>query len=267
MSSIILPSDHVTLTSCDDVNVALEPLKKLGVSFIDYVRVYNDRKRLHLTNSHGWVKFFFENHYTDNYLYFEKVENTNTSFWYSFINLWNTVSNKKIAASIMSKFGVSNGITIAKKYDDYNEYFYIGTDPDTHNIYDIYLNNLPKICQFTYYFKNKLNSLLKKATLEKIESPTTDNSKCRSIVELNVEDELCNTSDKQKFYLRDNIYLTNREYQCLKWLAYGKSSFEISIICGISQRTVEGHLRNMLQKFDCHKTTHLVYKATKLGIL
>ncbi len=45
-----------------------------------------------------------------------------------------------------------------------------------------------------------------------------------------------------------SVQLTPREIECTHWAAQGKTSWEISIILGISERTVNFHLTNSMQK-------------------
>ncbi len=46
----------------------------------------------------------------------------------------------------------------------------------------------------------------------------------------------------------DGVALSSREYECLAWSAKGKTAWEISVILGISHRTVVYHLENAKQK-------------------
>ncbi|QWA10340.1 helix-turn-helix transcriptional regulator [Sodalis ligni] len=52
------------------------------------------------------------------------------------------------------------------------------------------------------------------------------------------------TSEHEESY---NIKLTSREREVLKWLGLGKTYYETSIICDISERTVRFHLVNILK--------------------
>jgi LuxR family quorum-sensing transcriptional regulator LasR len=61
--------------------------------------------------------------------------------------------------------------------------------------------------------------------------------------------------------------LTPRELECLKWIAAGKSSWEISSILSISEHGVLYHVRNIMSKFDA-PTRHLaVLRAIACGIV
>lgn len=57
------------------------------------------------------------------------------------------------------------------------------------------------------------------------------------------------------------ILVSARELDCLKWTAAGKTALEASIILGISERTVRFHLNAAREKLDCTTTTQAVAKA------
>lgn len=56
------------------------------------------------------------------------------------------------------------------------------------------------------------------------------------------------------------VLLSPREYECLEWVAKGKSTWEIGRILGIAQRTVEFHLDNVRAKLDVKTITQAVAK-------
>lgn len=55
--------------------------------------------------------------------------------------------------------------------------------------------------------------------------------------------------------------LTERELEILRWLSQGKSSWDISKILDISERTVKFHVNNACVKLDAVNRTHAVAKA------
>lgn len=65
----------------------------------------------------------------------------------------------------------------------------------------------------------------------------------------------------------DGQPLTQREKECLKWAADGKSAWEIGSILHISERTVNFHLNNIVQKLGVTNRQHAVAKATLRGII
>jgi LuxR family quorum-sensing transcriptional regulator LasR len=80
-----------------------------------------------------------------------------------------------------------------------------------------------------------------------------------------VHDAMRRIIDKPANIMRSS--LTPRELECLKWIAAGKSSWEISSILNISEHGVLYHVRNIMSKFDA-PTRHLaVIKAIACGIV
>jgi len=57
------------------------------------------------------------------------------------------------------------------------------------------------------------------------------------------------------------VELTERETECMKWSALGKSSWEISRILSLSERTVNFHMGNAIRKLDVSNRTHAVAKS------
>lgn len=63
------------------------------------------------------------------------------------------------------------------------------------------------------------------------------------------------------------LQLTNREIECLRWAAEGKTSWETSQILGVSERTVTFHMRNASVKLQVSNRSHAVARAVSLGVV
>lgn len=61
--------------------------------------------------------------------------------------------------------------------------------------------------------------------------------------------------------------LTAREIEVLRWTGDGKTSGEVGQIMGISERTVNFHINNSLEKLGAVNKTAAVIKAAMLGLL
>jgi DNA-binding CsgD family transcriptional regulator len=60
--------------------------------------------------------------------------------------------------------------------------------------------------------------------------------------------------------------LTQRETECLHWIAAGKSAREIAKILNISAHTVRSYVKAIHQKLDCVTSAQAVGMAIKLGL-
>lgn len=61
--------------------------------------------------------------------------------------------------------------------------------------------------------------------------------------------------------------LSKREIEVLQWIKEGKTSYEASVILNISERTVNFHVRNILEKLDVMNRVQAVATALKRGII
>lgn len=61
--------------------------------------------------------------------------------------------------------------------------------------------------------------------------------------------------------------LTEREMECLRWTAQGKSSWDIARILDLSERTVNFHMGNAMRKLDVSNRTHAVAKSIAEGLI
>ena len=63
------------------------------------------------------------------------------------------------------------------------------------------------------------------------------------------------------------IPLTSREIEVLDWLKYGKTSWDISMILNISERTVNYHCNSIVHKLDAVSRSHALAIAVDKGLV
>ncbi len=61
--------------------------------------------------------------------------------------------------------------------------------------------------------------------------------------------------------------LTQRELEVLRWTMEGKSAWAVGEILGVSENTVNFHLRNIFKKLEVSSKHHAVLKAVNLGLI
>jgi len=61
--------------------------------------------------------------------------------------------------------------------------------------------------------------------------------------------------------------LSTREQEVLTWSKQGKSSWEIAAILNISERTVNFHVKNIMQKLSAVSRTQAVALAIERGLI
>ncbi|MEW6586704.1 MAG: LuxR C-terminal-related transcriptional regulator [Nitrospirota bacterium] len=65
----------------------------------------------------------------------------------------------------------------------------------------------------------------------------------------------------------DAPHISSREREILQWLMQGKSTWDISPILHISERTVKFHIDNVMKKLDAVNRTHAVAIALRLRLI
>jgi LuxR family quorum-sensing system transcriptional regulator CciR len=63
------------------------------------------------------------------------------------------------------------------------------------------------------------------------------------------------------------IQLSPRELECLLWSARGKTNWDMSMILGISEHTVDFHMRRAMAKLDARTRVAAVVRAVQLGFI
>ena len=63
------------------------------------------------------------------------------------------------------------------------------------------------------------------------------------------------------------VRLTTRERECMVWTARGKSSWSISRLIGISEHTVNFHVKNAMGKLGTASRVSAVAKCVRLGLI
>jgi DNA-binding CsgD family transcriptional regulator len=113
-------------------------------------------------------------------------------------------------------------------------------------------------------------SLSNKASLFCFSAPSMPNEKrTEAIINLLVPHlhlSLSQTLNKRPPADND-VVLSPREKEVLRWLKVGKSSWEISIILSISERTVNFHVYKIMQKLDAVNRPQAVAAAIHLGLI
>lgn len=61
--------------------------------------------------------------------------------------------------------------------------------------------------------------------------------------------------------------LTGRELEVLRLIGAGRTTREISVVLGVSRRTVENHKRRIFAKLDVQSQAHAVASAARMGLL
>jgi DNA-binding CsgD family transcriptional regulator len=72
---------------------------------------------------------------------------------------------------------------------------------------------------------------------------------------------------RKTLHTNKSMILSSREKEVIEWLQQGKSSWEISSILKISERTVNFHVGNILRKLDVVNRAQAIAVAARFGLI
>jgi DNA-binding CsgD family transcriptional regulator len=100
-------------------------------------------------------------------------------------------------------------------------------------------------------------------------SSITFTARHRAILEILIPHLHLALSDiaRKKIHGKRDVVLSSREREVLDWLKQGKSSWEISAILKISERTVNFHVGNILRKLQVVNRAQAVAVAVRSGLI
>lgn len=64
-----------------------------------------------------------------------------------------------------------------------------------------------------------------------------------------------------------DVHLAPRETECLRWVAQGKTNWEMARILVVSEHAIAYHLRNVMNKLQVSSRHQAVKLALSLGLL
>ncbi len=224
-------------------------------SFI-YTRVYKNNAYWTLSNRADWVQHF----YCEKYAH-PKVDFSTLKSGY-YVNIEELGIPQDQIVTARECFNADYWLNIIKTHEKYYDVIALAGNRGCFKIIDMYLNNADLLEHFYYYFKDKAHRLIKQAEAQKIALP---DKKTFSV--LNDEDSaelrsrfLKNTPIERYHVLDDSGkgYVTQREYQIVFLLSQGKSTKEISVLTGLTPRTVKSYLYNAMQRLGCYNRAQLI---------
>lgn len=218
---------------------------QLGLDHFNYIHRDNNGNVSYLCSNPAWLEHYLKKSYPKIGAFEQKTELSQ----YKYI-LWNGLDrNDPILIDSKNMIGVEYGITIIKAESDGVGFYNLGTKSSNSSIVNAYVNNIDKYENFILEFQENAAAMLVRAKQLKMHINSDDSTK-----------------SNKSGYRFGNLHLTEREFECINYLALGKTAEEISIILSISKRTVETHIQNIKNKLNCYSQFRLGYLLGRMGI-
>lgn len=245
--------ETITYKACDEIlEIAKDFFNLTGITYFNFVRAYDDGTRLYLTNSRAWAEFIFENHAKYHFAFEESTDNLTSQYL-----IWDLIPAAKADELIKiarEDFDIDHGMTLINRYDDYTEFCYFATGKNNAGVNQFYSANVNLFYYFILYLKDKANRIIHQADDNRF-------SFNQQTKEINFhQSEKLKFNSIKKYFLSGkfkNIYLTQREAECICFLYTGASPKEIAKLLQISHRTIEGYIENAKIKLRVNSKNEL----------
>lgn len=265
MSKLVIPNKAIFLGFCEDIEQICSPLKYLGITYFNYVKIYKDGSRIDLSSHLQATEYY----YYKNKGYESHTLESDPLSLQTGISLWKSMGDDPTVRVLREEFNIDNGTSIIEKNEDYCEIYYFASTRENTKILDFYFNHLNVLKLFIYHFKDKAVKIIKQAENNKIQMADKLTKEHNKVLMEPSCDDFLNSLNIKRYHLAKpyDCYLTSREVECLNWCIKGKSAEEIAMILGCSATTATSHLENVKRKLRCSKQIQLAKAAYDLGLI
>jgi DNA-binding CsgD family transcriptional regulator len=253
-------------TSTNSIIEFTKPLKKLSLSYFTFDRHYTDNSRISLTSSADWIRHYWEYKLYENSIF----ERDHLQFSAGHV-LWSWLSREPVY-SAASLYGIDHGITITEKHEDYCDFFNFGSINDDSITGEYLIKNLPFLHQFAAFFKYRMKGLISNAEKRKFRVSAPRRISTNPIqhhTEINGEISCpIDQNGNSRIYLGDdfeNSYLTKKEFELASLLIRGLNASAAAAKLGVSNDTVNKHIKNIKIKLNCSTLCELGFAMSKIG--
>lgn len=233
---------HVSYLTADEVTEICQPLfKTFNLNYFSYGRAYPDGSIAFLNSDRHWNHCFHENKYHEK-----------TSITYNNgIHLGANYTPAEIITNLANNFNHHSWVNIARQYTGYVEFSGLAAPSTNLTAVEFFFNHVDLLENFLLFFKDKANSLIKKAVEERFFLATPPVLYASSHHEKH--NNFLDQTKPNHFHLNhhgQDIILSRKEYEVAYLTSTGKTAKEVATALNVSYRTVEHRLENIKAKLN-----------------
>ncbi len=245
-------------------------LPELGVKFFSYCRIYSNKTAVAFTNNSEVAEYMFKNKVAHA---FHGLPDMRQSGYYCQDDFpKDNYFAKNVIGDVSVQFDLHHFCYVVFHYRDYIEVGVFAVDKDFHEFNRYFLSNQELFFKFIVCFKDKLKTVIKRGKHAKFKLPAEELTLSENKAST-YKETLSNLIKSQKIdrYYLDNIaeelYLTQREAECLKHLKEGMNYYDIAEKLNITRHTVQLHFNNIRAKLNCEGKKELLDRIQDSEIL
>ncbi len=245
-----LSKNHVFSTAEKDMqDIYINKLGSYGVSYFEYLRVYDNGRSIILASNQDIIRYVFDNEMP--IVAPIQQQYIQNNFHYFILPVGNY---ERAVHNIKADFNLAHFINLVERHPGYIELYCFGANAHNPGIINFYLNKMDVLEKFKCYFKEASSNLLKNALKNKIVLSNSMLPPYKGLHE-------CPS------YAAGSYHLTDRQADCLYYLMNGMSIKQIAKRLILSPRTVEHYLEAVKIKMGCKSRVELFEKARDLKVI
>ena len=266
-SKLVQSAEDIDLTSqkkfCNEITALCKPVSELfNVNYFSHTRAFHDGNFVSVMTNPELTECFLKRKYPISFSN-GKGFYLNDGCYISDCLKRNLEVEEKLK-TLYKEFHVECMISIIKKCDGYDNMYSFGLNIGDRFFVNKFLNNLKMIEHFILYFKSQSSGIF-----SRIEPVSY--SEDYFLSPQNKPDVAWVTSKEQEIFFKNlplkkvqvlgnlgNVFLSQREYECLRYASKCYSLKEIAKQIDISPRTVETYLNSVKNKLGVEKRSDLI---------
>lgn len=153
-------------------------------------------------------------------------------------------------------FDQSHTLSITQHFNSLSHSFHFSGHKSDDGLNQRLLEKMDCLHLFIDLFKEKLNAISELKEIYQhattVDPSTIVDNRPTELIKVNPLQMSLQKKGKQTLNFKANAYLTERERDCVRWLALGKSAQIISEINQVSRKTVERNIASIKEKLGCY---------------
>lgn len=252
---------HPTLNYAADLSAICSPLQQLNIVYFSHAQI----DKQHNMSCLAIVPDFFNLYFQKGYYNFD-LHMAKPKLGEEYV-IWDAIERKKQTLSLHQDFMLFNQghtFSIVINHESGKDCYHFATKLGNEYMNGEYLRLLDSLKKFIVYFKEKVANHKQLSEAYKLKIPLGSGQFITEESLFNINNFNETIKSNRSYSLVGKSYLTQREIECLSWIAKGKTMEEIALLLDVSVRTIKAHVGSMKTKLDCTNLFQLGMNYTNI---
>ncbi|ASQ46858.1 helix-turn-helix transcriptional regulator [Legionella clemsonensis] len=264
----VISKGHISISCSQDMLKIAAPLLDRGLSYFEHVRLYDCGKIAWLSTDDNRARSILEKEISGALNFdFSKLQYERHLFAEDIVSTIKNPEMYKIAFNKLvdsrDNFDIRNLFQIVSVKNGIYEAFVFGTNEKNNLQKSTYINLIPYLEHFIFYYYEKAEKLIIRAEKEAI---TIQGLRINNCDPPNLNPVMLRSNKYYFDLVKRDDYLTDREYQVCCFLIQGYSRKEIATFLNLKSRTIDSLILNAVERNGTYSLTQLLNKIKNSDI-